>query len=93
MPHVLRVTHRENYLFFHGISRPHLAPTAVAALLAGRRPVLRTALRRAERHGLVRSNVAATAEGLPVQDRERPTLTPEHVRSILAGAKGRRFMH
>lgn len=52
------------------------------------RAVLRTALRRAERHGLVRSNVAATAEGLPVQDRERPTLDPEQIGAILAAAKG-----
>jgi integrase len=52
------------------------------------RTVLRTALRRAERHGLVRSNVAALAEGMPVQDRERPTLTPDVLGAILSAGKG-----
>lgn len=78
-----------------------LTPTAVERMLADQltaglsrrtvhhlRTVLRTALRRAERHGLIPRNAAALAEAMPVQDRERPTLTPEQIGSILSASKG-----
>lgn len=51
------------------------------------RAVLRTALRRAERHGLITRNAASLAEPMPVRDRERPTLTPQQIGAILAAAK------
>jgi integrase len=54
------------------------------------RAVLRTALTRAERHGLVGKNAAALAEPPRVEHREVRALTPDEVRTFLHAVAGHR---
>lgn len=54
------------------------------------RAVLRAALARAMRHGLVSRNVAALAEPPRVKHREVASLDPEQVKTLLAAIKGHR---
>lgn len=68
----------------------------LAASLAPRsihhaRAVLRTALARAVRHGLVARNVAALAEPPRVERHEAQSLSPAEVRRLLAAAEGHRL--
>lgn len=74
----------------------HLTPAQVEALLNAKlrdglsprsvsyiRVILRTALRRAERHGLVARNVAALVEGIRVTRRPVSVPTPAEARAML----------
>lgn len=85
------------------ITLSRLTPTDVEAMLRklGRdglsarsvhhaRAVLRSALARAVRHGLVARNVAALAKGPRVEHREIRALTPDQVRAFLVAICGHR---
>jgi integrase len=54
------------------------------------RAVLRTALARAVRHGLVARNAAALAQGPRVEHREVRALSPDEVRRFLTAVRGHR---
>lgn len=81
-----------------------LTPTAVERMLADARnaglsprtahhmrAVLRTGLRRAMKHGLIRTNPAELADPPKVEQRERPVLSPDEVRSLLQAVTGSRY--
>lgn len=71
----------------HDAGKAGLSPQTVHHM----RSVLRTALTRAEKHGLVRNNVAKLAESPKVEKRERPILTPDEVRRLLILVSGSRY--
>lgn len=55
------------------------------------RAVLRNALGRAERHGLIARNVAALTEAVPVPNKERRVLTMDEARQLAFALEGHRL--